>query len=87
MRPERSILKGLMLGRKPFGLDLAGESVPGGSAQGRAHFGVDLEGRRVSCRSRITGGGGGAEAWRRLRGDERHSGSEPGILCPELPEE
>ena len=85
LRPERSILKGLMLGRKPFGLDLAGESVPGGSAQGRAHLGVDLEGRCSSCRSRITGAGGGA--WRRLRGDERHSGSEPGILCPELPEE
>lgn len=35
LRLERSILKGLMLGRKPFGLALAGEWVPGGSAQGR----------------------------------------------------
>lgn len=56
-----------MLGRKPFGLDLAGESVPGGSAQGRAHLGVDLEGRRVSCRSRITGWGRGREEVKRRR--------------------
>lgn len=32
-------------------------------------------------------GGGGAEAGRRLRGDQRHSGSEHGILCLELLEE
>ena len=35
LRPERSILKGLMLSRKQFGLDLIGEWVPDGSAQER----------------------------------------------------
>ena len=51
-----------------------------------ARLGVDLEGRCVCCRSRIMGVGG-AEAGRRLRGDQRHSGSEHGILCLELLEE